>query len=159
MQADSRKTFNYGVFSARTGNIYTVSLLKQWTEWALGVKTPPQIYWLKDGRYIDPFRPAIEPGGFGSLEEMLASRAATIRAFRRALMECNIFVFTLGLTESWWDDVEGVEYPLCPGTVAGDFDPARHRFLNQSYPFVHQNLLETIRMIRAARKGLSLIHI
>ena len=66
---DSNKTFNYRVFSARTGNIYTTSLLKQWTEWALGHKSPPDLFWEKDGRYFDPFRPVIEPDGFGSLEE------------------------------------------------------------------------------------------
>ena len=34
--------FNYEIFSARTGNIYTTSLLLQWTEWALGKKKHPK---------------------------------------------------------------------------------------------------------------------
>ena len=150
---DSNKTFNYGVFSARTGNIYTTSLLKQWTEWALGHKSPPDLFWEKDGRYFDPFRPVIEPDGFGSLEELLASRAHTIAAFRASILDSNLFVFTLGLTESWWDRDTGVEYPMCPGTIAGEFDDQKHLFKNQDYSFVYQNLHDAIAMIRKAHEN------
>lgn len=98
--AETAKTFNYGIFSARTGNIYTTSLLLQWTRWALEEEKAPDIYWEKDGRVLDPFRPVVEPNGFASVEEMLASRQQCIRSFRKAILESNIFVFTLGLTES-----------------------------------------------------------
>jgi hypothetical protein len=145
------KAFNYGVFSARTGNIYTTSLLKQWTEWALGHSQPPKIYWEAKGRFYDPFRPVVEPDGFGSLDEMLASRAHTIAAFRRSIMDCDLLVFTLGLTESWWDVKTGIEFPMCPGTIAGEFDAKQHVFKNQDYPFVQKNLIDAIEMIRSAR--------
>lgn len=151
MSPELAKKLNYGVFSARTGNIYTASLLRQWTEWALGVKPSPPICWEMEGRFHDPFRPAIEPGGFGSEQEMLALRAGSIAAFRKALLTCDLFVFTLGLTESWWDAEGGFEYPMCPGTVAGTFDPQRHVFVNQDYAAIRQALGETIRMIRKAR--------
>ena len=108
------KKFNYGVFSARTGNIYATSLLKQWTKWALGHSEPPEIYWEADERFYDPFRPQIEPNGFNSRDEMLASRAFTIKSFRRSILESDLFVFTLGLTESWWDKITGAEFPMCP---------------------------------------------
>lgn len=150
--------FNYGVFSARTGNIYTTSLLKQWVEWALGHSHPPEIYWESQGRFYDPFRPQIEPDGFASRDEMLASRAYTIKAFERTILESDLFVFTLGLTESWWDKSTGVEFPMCPGTVAGEFDPEQHIFQNQDYDFVYRNLKDAIDMIRAARpKGPSFL--
>ena len=145
------KKFNYGVFSARTGNIYATSLLKQWTEWALGHSEPPEIYWEADERFYDPFRPQIEPNGFNSRDEMLASRAFTIKSFRRSILESDLFVFTLGLTESWWDKITGAEFPMCPGTVAGDFDAEQHVFSNQDYDFVYSNLKDTIQMIREAR--------
>jgi hypothetical protein len=148
---DAAQRFNYGVFSARTGNIYTASLLRQWVEWALGVSAPPEIHWEKAGRIYDPFRPAIEPEGFGSVAEMLASRRACIAAFRTSITTCNLFVFTLGLTESWWDAEGGFEYPMCPGTVAGTFDPARHVFRNQSYDFVRENLTRALTLIREGR--------
>lgn len=151
MQNDTAQRYSYGVFSARTGNIYTTSLLLQWTKWALEKETPPAISWEKDGRFYDPFRPAIEPDGFGSADEMYASRRATVAGFRKAIMTSNIFVFTLGLTESWWDTEGGFEYPMCPGTIAGEFDADKHKFLNQDYDFVRSNLRETIKMIRSAR--------
>ena len=150
--AEVAKKFNYGVFSARTANIYTTSLLLQWTRWALGEETPPEIHWETDeGRILDPFRPTIEPDGFGSVEEMLASRQQAIASFRTAVLESDIFVFTLGLTESWWD-VDGFEYPLCPGTVGGEFDPGRHVFKNQEYVEIRKSLVEAIRSIRQARE-------
>ena len=82
MSDESALEYNYGIFTARTGNIYTVSLLKQWSGWALGVKEPPTEVWEKDGRYYDPFRPNIEPNGFASEKEVLSSREITIDAFR-----------------------------------------------------------------------------
>src|ERR1700684_4241314 len=60
----NQKIFNYDLFSSRTGNIYTSSLLGQWVEWALEEKPVPEEYWVADGRYFDPFRPVIEPNGF-----------------------------------------------------------------------------------------------
>ena len=151
--SEAAKDFNYGVFSARTGNIYTASLLLQWTRWALGEEDAPEIYWENGDRVLDPFRPAIEPKGFATVEEMLASRQQSIRAFRRAIMECNIFVFTLGLTESWWDAEGGFEYPMCPGTIGGTFDPEKHVFRNQDYNFINESLVSAIRKIRNARKN------
>lgn len=147
------KRFNYGTFSSRTGNIYTASLLRQWTEWAVGAAEPPEVYWEKDGRIFDPFRPSIEPNGFGSVAEMLKSRQTTIAAFGVSLRTCNLFVFTLGLTESWWDAELGCEYAVCPGTQAGRFDPSRHLFRNQSPDFVEENLTKAIELMRAARSG------
>jgi hypothetical protein len=40
----------YGVFSFRTGNIYTPALLKQWIEMALGRSAPPDEVFVADGR-------------------------------------------------------------------------------------------------------------
>lgn len=144
---ESARKFNYGVFSARTGNIYTVSLLKQWVDWATGA-TPPEETWEKGGRFFDPFRPNIEPDGFESREELLRSRKAAIGAFKTALTTSNVFVFTLGLTESWVNRKHGHEYPMCPGTVAGEFDAGEHEFINQDFPFIRKTLVETLRRVK-----------
>lgn len=148
---DAARHFNYGVFSSRTGNIYTTSLLRQWVEWATGKSVPPMIHWEKDGRIYDPFRPSIEPDGFGSVDEMIRSRNTCIASFRDSIMQCNLLVFTLGLTESWWD-TDGFEYPMCPGTHAGTFDADRHVFRNQDYGFIRENLVRAITLIRQARE-------
>jgi hypothetical protein len=157
MRESSRKHYNYDIFSARTGNIYTTSLLHQWTSWALDFSQPPEECWAKDGRYFDPFRPTIEPGGFESREEMELSRGETIKAFRTCIETSEFFVFTLGLTESWFNREHGYEYAMCPGTAAGEFDDAAHEFRNQGFEDVRGSLIESIRMMRAVNPNLRFI--
>ena len=48
---------NYGLFSSRTANIYTASLLHQWMSWANGDSAPCDETWESNGRFYDPFRP------------------------------------------------------------------------------------------------------
>lgn len=146
---EQAKRFNYGVFSCRTGNIYTVTLLKQWMEWATGAAEVPDEVWEKNGRVYDPFRPAIEPDGFASAEEMKASRSMAIEAFGAAMRESQVFVFTLGLTESWVNKQHGYEYPMCPGTVAGTFDADQHVFANQSFLTIKKTLKACIRLLHS----------
>jgi hypothetical protein len=112
---------------------------------------------MSNGRYHDPFRPAIEPNGFESLEEMRASREWAVAAFRRAITEAKFFVFTLGLTESWFNKSKGYEYPMCPGTAAGSFDPAAHEFRNQSFDMVRGNLYDALTKIRSVNAGVHVI--
>lgn len=148
MSRESRKRFNYDVFTCRTGAIYTCTLLRQWISWASGETSPPDEIWERDDRFIDPFRPRIEPGGFDSRDELMQSRTVAIEAFRHAVEKANVFVFTLGLTESWWNTAGGYEYPLCPGTVAGEYSAARHGFRNQSFGDIRQSLAESVDRLR-----------
>lgn len=149
--------YGYNLFSCRTGNIYTASLLRQWVEWALERRPLPQAAWERDGRWFDPFRPTIEPGGFTSEEEMRLSRAQAVRSLREVVEKAKIFVFTLGLTESWFNRKEGYEYPMCPGTAAGSFDPELHAFVNQDYPFITRVLSDAIALMRDCNPGLRFI--
>lgn len=148
LNKESATRFNYDVFSARTGNIYTASLLRQWVSWAVGDKAVPSEIWRKDKRFFDPFRPNIEPDGFESEQELLQSREMAVSAFRTALMQSKVLVFTLGLTESWINKKHGYEYPMCPGTLAGEFDANQHEFVNQDFIFVRDTLSETILRVR-----------
>lgn len=157
LSPENCRRYNYDVFSCRTANIYTVSLLKQWVCWALRKNNEPDETWEKDGRIYDPFRPTIEPDGFKSAEEMRASRSATIRAFRQVIEKTDVFVFTLGLTESWVNSKHGYEYPLCPGTACGEFDPARHEFRNQRFDFIKTNLFEAFELMRGLNSRLKFI--
>lgn len=154
---DLLKAYNYGIFTARTGNIYTTSLLKQWCEWALGKRSVPEEYWLKDGRYIDPFRPRIETEGFLSLDEMRRSQQETINCFRKSIVESNILVFTMGLTESWLNKLQGFEYPMCPGTVGGQFSESSHGFYNQDFAKVRENLLKSLELMKEVNPNLNVI--
>lgn len=156
LSEENRKKFNYGVFSSRTGNIYTTTLLLQWLKWATGETEIPAEVWKKEGRFFDPFRPAVEPGGFASIEELRASQAATLDAFRRSVTEADVFVFTLGLTERWINK-EDYEYPVCPGTVAGEFNPNEHEFENLEYNEVRRSLKHALKIMRDMNANLRVI--
>lgn len=156
MSSETAKTFNFDIFSSRTGNIYTTSLLKQWVDWASGSPSPREV-WEKAGRYYDPFRPAVEPNGFASEDEVYETRNKTIARFRQSIEKATIFVFTLGLTESWWNSEAGYEYPTCPGTVAGEFNPAKHRFENQTFSRVMESLMAAMSMIRAIKPSIQFL--
>lgn len=151
------KTFNYGVFSFRTGNIYTPKMLLQWLSWAFGDLPEPDIVWQEDGRFFDPYRPAIEPNGFASLDEVFASRAMTLAAIRAAVRQSNVFVFTMGLTESWADAQTGIEYAACPGTIAGQFDPTQDVFVNHRYADLLADLKAAVAILRRENPQISVL--
>ena len=157
LSAESRKKFNYGVFSFRTGNIYTATALLQWVSWAFGEVEQPTEVWEKDGRFYDPFRPAIEPDGFDSAADVLASRAVTLAAIRHAIETTNYFVFTMGLTESWYNAEHGYEYAMCPGTVAGQFDPEQHKFRNHGFERIRRDVRSALKIMHKYNKGLRLL--
>ena len=156
------RDFNYGVFSARTGNVYTAAQLRYLVGLADGSVTAgaadiwPEVF--KGGeRFWDSLRPAIEPRGFASAEELILSRAATARAFRRAVAETDVFVFTLGLTEGWRNSRTGQPYPMCPGTLAGSFDPALHEFYPARYPAIHDDLEAAFAAMRVLNPELRIL--
>ena len=157
LSAASQQLFNYGVFSFRTGNIYTAAALRQWLEWALMGKAAPDEVWLKDGRFYDPFRPAIEPNGFHSYAEMLASRQDTFNAIRTVLGQSQCFVFTLGLTEAWLNIEQNHVYPLCPGTAAGAYAADLHQFVNYSYAPIYQDLDAAFKLMKALNPTLKFL--
>jgi hypothetical protein len=143
----------WGVFSFRTANIYTVAQLQQWVSWALGDAVPPDEVWEEGGRFFDPFRPTIPAGGYATADEVLRARAHTRACIRDALSRIDVLVFTLGLTEGW-EHVAGYAYPMCPGTVRGQFDPALHRFVNHDTADVVSRLDATLNRLREVRPGM-----
>jgi hypothetical protein len=157
LTAEQRKDYHYGTFSFRTGNIYTPRMLLQWLSWALTGAAPPDLVWEKDGRFYDPFRPGVEPGGFVSVEELQLSRAETLAAVAAAVRGAQVFVFTLGLTEAWQDRETGVEFAVCPGTVAGRFDAERHVFVNHGFGALLADMVAALRLMFRANRGLRLL--
>jgi hypothetical protein len=122
---------NFGVFSARYGNIYTTAQLRQVFEEAFDARAAHDRAWVrKDGRFVDPFRPQIEPDGFASPQDVSTEREAHLLAVRRMFLECSVFVFTLGLTEAWRSRRDGSVFPLAPGVAGGSFDPQEHEAVN-----------------------------
>jgi hypothetical protein len=148
--------FGYRTFSARTANIYTPSLLFQWLSWAFGEAEVPDEVWKKGDRFIDPFRPRLEPDGFETAETVARLRRQTLKALRDCVMTARVFVFTLGLTESWLHQ-DGYEYPMCPGTAGGEFDASKHRFVNQRFGQVHESLEKAIALMRRKNPALRIL--
>ncbi len=147
--AEHAESFGYGLFTARYGNIYTARQLLQTFQRAHGLLVPEEDAWLDDGgRWIDPFRPQIQPGGYLTQAELEADRTHHLGCIRRAFEELDVFVFTLGLTESWSSRRDGMVYPLCPGVGGGTYDPGRHEFRNASAAEVRADLLSFIDLLR-----------
>lgn len=149
--------FSYGVFSARFGNIYTSRQLLQLFRRAYGRFQPIDDVWQKLDRYFDPFRPSIQPNGFATLEEYTADRRQHFSAVRRMFEQADVFVFTLGLTECWISLEDGAVYPMCPGTVAGTFDPQRHVFLNLTVEDVTADFTSFVDELRAVNPGVKIV--
>lgn len=126
-----RERFNYGTYSARYGNIYTPRQLVQLFERAFGSFEPSEENWLNDtGKFVDPFRPNIEPDGFASEAELINDRRQHLAKVRLMFETLDVFVFTLGLTEAWRSKVDGAVFPVCPGVAGGKFDAQKYEFCN-----------------------------
>jgi hypothetical protein len=126
-----RKVLNYGVFSARFGNIYTSRQLLQLFQACFEERMAVEDVWQRsDGRYVDALRPQVAPDGNDSEDNVRSERKTHLAAVRRMFEECDVFVFTLGLTETWRSRIDGTVYPLAPGVSGGSFDPERHEFVN-----------------------------
>jgi len=125
------KASNYGVFSARYGNLYTVRQAVQLFDRAFGHDVFEEV-WDRDGKLVDPFRPQIEPEGFATLADLEAARETHFAAVRRVFEDADVLVFTLGLTEAWRSREDGAVYPTAPGVAGGAFDPSRHEPVNYS---------------------------
>ena len=144
------KDFNYGVFTARFGNVYTARQLRQLLARAYGEFSPAEELWDGEGgRAVDPFRPAIQPRGFASRAEFFADRAQHFAAVRRMVEEMDVFVFTLGLTEAWESRIDGAVFPLCPGVAGGVFARERHAFRNFGVGEVVADMTAALDFLRA----------
>ncbi|PZW45634.1 GSCFA family protein [Humitalea rosea] len=121
----------FGTFPARFGNIYSPAQLLQLFRRAYGLFEPTEEAWTRpDGRLVDPFRPQVEPQGFATIEALRADRDQHLAAVRRMFEDCDVFIFTLGLTEAWRSTKDGAVFPLAPGVAAAPDhgDIAFHNF-------------------------------
>jgi hypothetical protein len=145
--------YGYGIFSARYGNVYTALQLLQLIDRAFGRLTPVDQVWTDgNGRWFDLLRPRIMPRGFSSKAELEADLKTHLAAVRALFENLDVFVFTLGLTESWRSRADGAVYPTCPGCgSAGTYDETAYRFHNF-------NVTETIEHLGAAIDAITSIN-
>lgn len=137
------------------GNVYTTRQLRQWLEFASGIRV-----WTRDNccRDADGYRDLLLPQHEAlATVEMLEERREEIgRELRKHLEISSLFIFTLGLTEYWKNTATEV-LPVCPGTVAGEYDPANHHHMNLSYSDVVEDLKEIETIIREFNPDIRMI--
>jgi hypothetical protein len=128
------------VFSGRYGNIYTARQLVQlFDECQSGIADPACAIQRHDGRYVDVNRPLISEAGFATAAEVLTARQAHITAIKPVFNDADVFVFTLGLTESWCSKTSGKVYPVCPGIYSDDPN-TDYAFKNFSFTEILQDM-------------------
>lgn len=155
---DERRRRNFGVFSARYGNLYTTAQLRQLFDEAFGRRRPHDVAFQRpDGRFIDAFRPQIEPEGHTTPEGVAAARREHLDAVRRMFVDCDVFIFTLGLTEAWRSTVDQSVFPLAPGVVGGAFDPAEHAFVNFDLAAVEADLEAFLADLKSVNPGVRVL--
>ena len=146
-----------GVFPARFGNIYTPRQLLQTFDRAYAVFRPADVAWRReDGAFVDPFRPRVCSAGFASPEEVEAARRGHFSAVRAMFEGCDVFIFTLGLTEAWVSTRDGAVFPLAPGVAGGEpgDDYAFHNFTVEE---MAADLRAFLRKLRTVNPGVRLI--
>lgn len=142
------KARNYGVFSARYGNVYTVRQAIQLFDRAFGEFSPLDDVWIRENKFVDAFRPQIEPEGFDTFQDVRDSAAEHLEYVRQVFTGCDWLVFTLGLTEAWRSRRDGAVYPTAPGVAGGSFDPQLYEFVNFTASEVQSDLTHFIRKLR-----------
>jgi len=131
--------FGFSMYSARYGNIYSVRQLLQLSQEVVGDWSPQNYIWEKDGKFYDALRPAVEPEGLDSAEEVVEHRIFHIKNVKKLFQEFDCLIFTLGLTEMWIHKESGTVYPTAPGTLAGVFDDELYQFENATFMSILQD--------------------
>lgn len=148
---------SYQQFSARYGNIYTTRQCLELFQQALGEIPVIDDYVEDQGRYFDLLRPNISKEGFATLDEARADRRYHLECVRKMFETSDIFIFTLGLTECWYNVANGHTYPACPGTVRGSYVPGQHAFRNLGCAQVAADLHALIAGLARVNPALRLI--
>jgi hypothetical protein len=71
--------------------------------------------------------------------------------------EAEVFVFTLGLTESWRSTVDGTAYPAPPGRSFGQFDASAYAFDNLGVAANVDALSRFVTALRAVNPNVNII--
>lgn len=156
MSTEEAHRQNYGVFSARFGNVYTVRQALQLIERAFAPPASEEA-WERGDTLVDPYRPQITPDGFADLDALEQSRRDHLGAVRRMFEEADILVFTLGLTEGWRSRATGAVYPTAPGVAGGTFDEAQHEAVNFTVQETSADLHAFIRRVREVNPTVKII--
>ncbi len=159
----SERGFNYlksdfsghRIESFGVGNVYTTTQMRQWIDFALGNRAWSDLstYEGSDGfyDYLLPHLPSLS-----SRDQIEQRRQSLGQEILCHLTSAGLFVFTLGLTETWRNDDQDV-YPTCPGTIVGEFNADAHFFENMQVQNVVDDLEAIERLLRKINPELKLL--
>lgn len=153
---DARAEFGYGLYSARYGNIYTARQLLQLAQEAFDERASPEPVWVKADRYYDSARPSVEPAGLETAAEVIRHRSHHLSKVKEMFEQMDVFIFTLGLTETWKRRDSSWVFPTAPSTIAGRYDPDVYEFVNLDYSDVVQDLREFMALLGRRNKSKNL---
>lgn len=148
---------NYGVFSARYGNVYTTRQALQLFERAFSIRTFESNIWQLDKNFVDAYRPRIQPSGYTSVDELLHDREQHLHFVRKVFTESDCFIFTLGLTESWVSRIDDAVFPIAPGVCGGNYNEKDIKFVNFDCEEVTKDLFSFITHIREINNQIKII--
>ena len=148
---------SYCLFSARFGNIYTVRQCLELFQQAFAIVPPIEDFVEQEGRWFDLLRPSVEKRGFATLHEAKCDRLYHLSRVKSMFESADVLIFTLGLTESWYNAHLGYSYPACPGTVRGSYHPEEHHFRNLSCAEVVADLEALIAGLMTVNQALKII--
>lgn len=147
----------FGVFSARYGNIYTFRQLREMIEQAFGLRPVIHDYADDEGKIFDLLRPSVQSAGFFCVEEARADREYHLTRVREMFETLDVFIFTVGLTETWVNRSQGHCYPACPGTVRGRYDEQLYAPVNLTHAQCVADLEWFLAILRDANPAARLI--
>jgi len=157
LHKESHHDYGYGIYSGRFGNVYTSRQLLQLLQQSLGLFKPVDSIWKKDDGYVDALRPTIEPDPLDNPAEVTHSRKYHLDAVKQMFKLSKVFIFTMGLTETWVSNQDGTAYPVAPGVSGGKHDSTQYTFKNFSYSDVLSDMEEFIHLVRGINPSLKII--
>jgi hypothetical protein len=150
------ESLSYHKFSAAYGNIYTTRHLAQLIDRGLGKFKPLEDRWYEKDFVIDPFRPGLAFPASSDFEfDILTNQH--LQSVLHAIEQSDVFIFTLGLTETWLSKKDGAVFPACPGTVKGNYDEKLHEFENFSVMSVVKDAVHALSSIRKINSNIRFI--
>ena len=157
LDAAQAKTYGFGLYSGRYGNIYTTGQLRQLLEDTRHRALRAEAVWQRDGRYFDALRPGIEPAGCETVAEVEALRRFHLSRLRELFAKTEVFIFTLGMTECWLDVETGTIFPVAPGVLCEPSEDRLVRFHNQSVSEILGDLAVVRKLLRRFNPAMKMI--
>ena len=137
----------YEAFAHGQGEVPSARGLRQTLQRCARLFSPSEDRWPDAERLVDPYRPGLVHAA-RSGREFDVSIDRHFNAMRSAIRRSSVLVVALGTSEVCESIVDGAVFPYWPGTVAGTFDPARHRFATRT---VEETALDLRVAIETAR--------